>query len=139
MATKITITLTPEQAYVVLEALEEYSRLGMSQFDWLEYRLSLDTYDKSLHRPKYDQELARKYLELAKQTIFTDLKGAYIGIQATSERNQISWDIYQQLRHDISHWKSPDIPLESRGNAYNKPFVVSKEPLPKIVITDDEV
>lgn len=138
MTTKITITLTPEQAYTLLEALEEYSRLGMSQFDWLEYRLSLDTYDKTIHRPKYDQQLARKYLELAKQTIFTDLKGAYIGIQNTSERSKISWDIYQQLRYDISHWKFPDIPLESRGNAFNKPFVVSKEPLPGIVITEGE-
>jgi hypothetical protein len=138
--TKITIVLTLNQAHVLLDCLEEYSRIGMAQLSWIEYRLSLDTYDKTLHRPKYDQELARKYLEQAKQTIFTGISSsAYIGIKNTSERSKISWDIYQQLRHDISHWKFPDEPLESRGNAFNKPFVVSKEPLPKVIITDDEV
>lgn len=135
----ITITLTDKQAYTLMDVLEEYSRIGMAQFDWIEYRLSLDTYDKSLNRPKYDQELARSYLEKAKQTIFPQLSpSAYIGIQGTSERNRISWDIYQQLRHSISVYKHPDTPIEERGRSFDKPFIVSDEPLPTITITEDE-
>jgi hypothetical protein len=134
----VTITLTDKQAYTLLDALEEYSRIGMAQIEWIEYRLSLDTYDKTLHRPTYDQELVRNTLNLVKQTIFPQLSSsAYIGIQGTSERNRISWDIYQQLRHNITIYKHPDEPLGSRGNAFDKPFKVSDEPLPAITITEE--
>jgi hypothetical protein len=122
----------------LLDALEEYSRVGMSQLSWIEYRLSIDTYDKTLHRPKYDQELARQYLEKAKQTIFHYISpSAYIGIQGTSERSRISWDIYQQLRHHMTVYKHPNPSIEERGKAYDKPFKVSDEPLPTITITEE--
>lgn len=135
---KVIIEMTAEQAYTLMEALEDYSRLGMGQFEVVEWRRELDTYDKELHRPKYDRELAIGYLRQARQVIFTDLStNSYIGIKNTGERNKISWDIYQQLRHDISHFKFPDEPLESRGKHFDRPFVESNQPLPKIVITEE--
>jgi hypothetical protein len=135
---KITLELTVEQAYALMDALELYSRIKMGQLDWAEYVLSLDTYDKTLHRPKYDQELARQYLEKAKQTIFPYISpSAYIGIQGTSERSRISWDIYQQLRHNLTIYKHPNPSIEERGKAYDKPFKVSDEPLPAITIAEE--
>ena len=138
MATKVNISCTLEQAYTLLEALELYSRIHMGQLDIIEYSLHLDTYDKTLERPKYDRELALGYLRQARQVIFTQVSdNSYIGIQHTGERSKISWDLYQQLRHDISHWNRPDEPIESRGNAFDKPFITSKQPLPTIVITEE--
>jgi hypothetical protein len=135
---KVTLTLTAEQAYTVQEALEFFARIHMSQYEVVEWQAQMDTFDETLHRSTYDRELALSYLKQAKQVIFgQDSPGAYIGIMGTNERSKIAWDIYQQLRHDISHFKFPDEPLESRGQSFNKPFVVSKQPLPTIVITDE--
>lgn len=130
----ITMELTFEQAYVIMDALETYSRLFMTQFETLEYLMHMDTYDVSLNRHKFDQATARALLEKVKQEMFPGIGSAYIGIQQTNERSKISWDIYQQLRHDISVFKYPNEPLESRGRSFDKPFVVSKQPLPKITI-----
>jgi hypothetical protein len=138
MTTSVTIKMSLEQAYTLEDALEFYSRMNMGQFETLEYMLRLDTFDQSLKRPKYDQELAVGYLRQARQTIFTDLStSSYVGIMHTSERSKISWDIYQQLRHDISHFKFPNEPIETRGNAFQKPLITSEEPLPKITIEEE--
>lgn len=135
---KVTVELTPEQAYTLMDALEFFSRVSMGQFEHIEYRMELDTYDEELKRPKYDRELATAYLRLARRIIFTDLSdSAYKSILGTSERSKISWDIYQQLRHDISHYKFPDEPISCQGRSFNRPFVTSKEPLPKVTITDE--
>ena len=132
---KVIIELTAEQAYTMMDALEFYSRVNMGQFEQIEYMLQLDTYDQSLLRPKYDREMAVQYLRQARHTIFTELStSSYVGILHTSERSKISWDIYQQLRHDISHFKRPNEPLESRGNDFQTPLITSEEPLPKITI-----
>jgi hypothetical protein len=121
-----------------MESLEFYSRVNMGQFEQIEYMLRLDTFDQSLKRPKYDQEMAVQYLRQARQTIFTELStSSYVGILHTSERSKISWDIYQQLRHDISHFKRPNEPLESRGNDFQTPLITSEEPLPKITVTKE--
>lgn len=134
----VIMKLTAEQAYTIEDALELYSRINMGQFDQVEYMLQMDTFDQAMKRPKYDRELAKQYLESARRTIFTsEVNGAYTGIQMTSERSKISWDIYQQLRHDISHFKYPYEPLESRGRSFDRPFITSKEPLPEITITEE--
>ena len=135
---KVTITLTAEQVYTIQEALELFSRIHMGQFDIIEWQMQIDTFDPTLKRPKYDRQAAQLYLNQARQTIFTDINSnSYIGILNTAERSKIAWDIYQQIRHDISHFRSPNEPLESRGNCFDKPFVVSKQPLPKVVITGE--
>jgi hypothetical protein len=134
----VTITLTAEQVYAVQEALEFFARIHMGQFDVIEWQMQIDTFDPSLKRPKYDREAAQGYLNQARQTIFTDIhQNSYIGIKNTAERSKIAWDIYQQIRHDISHFKFPNEPLESRGKSFDKPFVISKQPLPKVVITGE--
>lgn len=136
--TKVTIELTKEQALVIMDALELYSRIYMGQFDEIEHRLHLDTYDKALNRPDYDRELARICLDDAQRAIFYDLNpGAYVGIQATNENSKISWDIYQQIRHDLSWHDNPGAPFEERGNSFDKPLVTSKQPLPKVIIKEE--
>jgi len=134
---KVVIELTDQQAYTMMEALEMYSRVGMGQFDNIEYTLSMDVFDPVVHRQEYDRELALSYLRQARSVIFGGLSGnAYKGIMQTSERSKISWDIYQQLRHHLTVYKHPDEPIETRGNAFQKPFVVSSEPLPKVTIRE---
>ena len=134
----VTLVLTAEQAYTLMEALEFFSRIHMGQFDTLEYNLQMDVYDKSLKRPKYDREDARMYLQKAKEVIFgLDHPGAYIGISHTSKRSREAWDIYQQLRHVITLYRQPDEPLENRGNAYDKVYSLSDEPLPKVTIIEE--
>lgn len=134
----VTMRLTAEQAYTMMEALEMYSRIHMGQFDQIEYTLQLDTFIPELHRQKYDRDLAKQYLESARSVIFNELVGgAYIGINQTSERSKVSWDLYQQLRHSVTVFKTPYIPLDQRGNAYDKTHPISKEPLPKISVTEE--
>jgi hypothetical protein len=132
---KVILELNDEQAYTLMETLELYSRIKMGQLDWVGYTLSLDIYDESLHRQKYDQELVKSYLDQAKRTIFPQLSpSAYIGIMGTGERSKISWDIYTQLRYEMAHFKNPNESLETR---VYKPLKVSKEPIPKITITGE--
>jgi hypothetical protein len=134
---KVTLELTAAQAYTMMEALEFFSRVHMGQFDNITYTLHMDTFDKTMNRPDFDRKKAQEYLDQARTVIFPQLSlNASWGIMQTNERSKISWDIYQQIRHDISRFKYPNEPFES-GRCSNKPFVVSKEPLPKITITED--
>ena len=122
---KITMELTPEQAYTLMEALEFFSRIHMGQFDTIEFSLHMDTYEETTPRPKYDRELAMTLLNEAKALIFNNIeRSAYTGILSCNERAKISWDIYQQLRFDMN--KDP----------LKKPFKVSQQPLPVITITE---
>ena len=142
MTTKVTIELTKEQAGTLMQALELYSRLKMGQFEELAHSMYMDTYDKELKRPEFDQDMARAYLMQARSVIFTDLqRGAYVGISHTSESSKISWDIYQQLRHDLCVYTNPKPtdPVIAWGRSYDTPYAISKQPLPRIVITEDEV
>lgn len=139
--TKVTIELTKEQAGTVMQALEQYSRISMGQFETIVDHFHMDTYDKTLNRPEFDRDMARAYLNQARSVIFTDLdRGAYIGISHTSEGSKISWDIYQQLRHDLAVHTNPNPtdPMIYWGRSYDTPHALSKQPLPKIVITGDE-
>ena len=125
MPTKINLELTPEQAHTLMEVLEFFSRVHMGQFDTIEFSLHMDTYDESLGRPKYDREVVMSLLTQAKTTIFSDIdRSAYIGITHTCERAKIAWDLYQQLRFDLS--KDP----------MKQPFKVSEQPFPVITITE---
>lgn len=138
MPAKVTIELTKKQAHVIMDALELYSRIYMGQFDAIEFRMHLDTLDKALNRPEYDRELARMSLDVAKRILFPTLSpGAYVGITATNEDSRISWDIYQQIRHDISWHDYPGTPFEARGNHFDKPFKFSQQLLPKVTIREE--
>jgi hypothetical protein len=135
---KVTIEMTAEQAYTLMEALEFFSRIHMGQFDVLEYNLQMDKYDTRIKRPEYDRKLAQAYLDSAKHIIFGGIQpGAYMGIADTNKRSRTSWDIYQQLRHDTTVYRLPDEPRENRGNAYDKVQPISDEPLPKVTITGE--
>lgn len=141
MTIKVTIELTKEQAFTLMETLELYSRLKMGQFDELIHSFYMDTYDKTLKRPEFDREMAKAYLMQARSVIFTDLdSGAYIGISHTSEGSKISWDLYKKLQHDLTVYTNPNPQdqMVAWGNAYDPPYALSKQPLPKIVITDGE-
>lgn len=82
MTTKVTIELTKKQAGVVMEALEQYSRISMGQFETIADHFHMDTYDKSLNRPEFDRDMARAYLNQAanRQFLFQkvhELQGRY--------------------------------------------------------------
>lgn len=139
MTATVTIELTEKQAGVIMQALELYSRLKMGQFETITDSFFMDTFDKELKRPVFDQDMARAYLMQSRAVIFTDLQhGAYIGISHTGESSKISWDIYQQLRHDLCVYTNPKPSIDQRGRSYDKPHALSKQPLPRVVITDEE-
>lgn len=112
----IEITLTEKQAETVMDALEFYARVHMGQFDTIAYQMHMDISDKTLKRPEFDLDKANDLLDQARQIIFPHMnKSAYAGIQMTGERSKIAWDIYQQMRHDFSHYKYPNTAVMDRG------------------------
>ena len=139
--TKVTIELTKEQAGTLMQACELFARIKMGQFDEIIHTMHMDTYDKSLNRPEFDQDMAKAYLNQARNVIFSDIgSSAYIGISHTSESSKMAWDIYQQLRHDLCVYTNPKPadPMIAWDRAYDTPYALSKQPLPKIVITEGE-
>lgn len=139
MTTKVTIELTEEQAYVIMDALEFMCRIEMGQFNEIPYRINQNTYDEALKHPKFDMRKAEEILREAKMVMFPQLQnmpGAYIGIAATNERSKVSWDLYQQIRHDLSWHRNPEGGMTVN---FDQPFVLSKQPLPKVTIMEDQV
>jgi len=127
--------LTQEQAYVVMDALELYSRIHMGQFENIEFMLSLDRFNKKTNMHTYNRDLAKEHLMEARDVLFEGLsRNAYVGIIATNRRSQISWDVYQKIRYDISDYKNMN---GEHTATYGELFRLTDEPLPKITITEE--
>jgi hypothetical protein len=101
---KVTITCSIEQASVISEALDLYSRVLMGQFDNLGWTLAL--------RYNFDVDAAAKLLNELKYVIFPELPrgGAYYGIihPRLHEDSRIAYDIHQVIRQKLAYFRKPE-------------------------------
>jgi hypothetical protein len=122
---RVTLTLNPAQARVVMRALDLYSRLKMGQFDEI---VSLFGF----HR-EFDRDHARLLLRDLHTTVFPELHGnEYYGIfheQAGDGRE--AWDIYQTIRHAVAWHREPEGGITVD---FDRPLKSSAEPLPVVTI-----
>lgn len=128
-----TLTINEEQARVICEALEFYSRIKHGQIDELR-NIFRDRWCAPLSQFNWDCEYL--FAEL-KARIFPDLaKGAYYGVGSKIyPESTVAWDIMQVLRHRLA-WdrlraEGKDKP-DHYGVQYNSPMRFGSEPLAEI-------
>lgn len=133
---KLILELSPEQASVIRNALDSYSRMLMGQLDyaldpirWQNYELA----EKGI-APKADwyEEVVPLLTEL-KQKLFGLPSNSNYGIFNTqiSEDARVSWDIHQVIRNKLAWTEHP------KGDytvVFDKPLKSAKVELPKAEI-----
>jgi hypothetical protein len=128
-----TLTINKEQARVICEALEVYSRLKHGQIDELR-NLFRDRWCKPNGLFNWDSEYLFHAL---KSVIFTELdRNASYGVgNKVYPESSVAWDVMQVLRHRLA-WdrlaaEGKDKP-EHYGVQYNPPMRFGSEPLAHI-------
>src|SRR5699024_2223106 len=89
------LTLTPEQEYIVEQALELLARLHIGQFERIA-ELLVDPRDQDYYRRR---DLAHDLLRLAAIVVFGRNACNYPDIKKKSEEHERAWTIYSVLRH----------------------------------------
>jgi hypothetical protein len=138
MIMQITITVNETQAYVIMNALETYSRLLMGQFneiDTLFVNNGNDVWKDFIRR----QELEMR-LKSARKCVYPMLEdNAYYGIfdkVHTPNNSRIAWDIKKAIEHDLSWHKYPEGGITTN---FDTPMHSAEEvPLAMVTITEVE-
>ena len=132
---RYTLTINKEQACVIREALEIYSRLKHGQISELR-NLFMDRWCAPDSPFNWSTE---PLLDSLKAVIFPDLeKNAYYGVgNKIYPESSVAWDIMQVLRHRLA-WdrlkaEGRDQP-EYYGVQYNPPMRFGSEPLAHIEV-----
>jgi hypothetical protein len=137
---KVTGTFEEEQAEIIADALDLYSRVLEGQFDTIYslIRMHVGPYAAPEFKPhgiaiKPDFESLKRLLEAARDAAMPQLeRGAYIGIAQAPKVAMIAYDIRAKLLHDIAWHRSP-----SGGNTvdfYEPVHLVKTLPLPEVKI-----
>lgn len=140
MTTKVQITMTVEQARVMMRAMDLYMRLLMGQFEELEHLFFAEENDPVFERTSDYQarEQLKYYLKRVKMHVYPTLElGAYWGItgRPCPERATMAYDMYKTMDHAISWYQNPrgDITVN-----YDKPMHWYKNvPLPEVKVFDN--
>lgn len=130
---KVTIEMSEEQAYVIMESLELLSRIRMGQLNEVVETIIRGNWEKY---KEIDRTLVRFIVEALKRTIFKDLdQNAFYSIHSkeVGKDAHIAWDIYQTIRHATSWAREPNGGMTVN---FDKPFHISQLQLPKITIED---
>jgi hypothetical protein len=99
----VTVTMTEEQARVVMDSLELYTRLSLGQIESLKYVGSV--WKNIDHNAFEDAEIHMKHVLFPELARFESY-GIY---QKEAGRNaQIAWDILQSIRHPLSWFLHPE-------------------------------
>ncbi len=125
--TSVTLTLTEEQADILLMALDTYSRLKMGQFNAVS-----DLFPAR----DFDRKAAAAALLAARQTVMPELDPrGYHGIESREvrDRARIAFDVEQVLRHALSWHRHPEGGITVN---FDKPYWTSPEPRPRVEIQD---
>ena len=132
---KYSLVVNVEQARVIREALEVYSRLKYGQISELR-NLFMDRWCAPDSRFNWDNEWI---FDALKAMIFPDLeKNAYYGVgNKVYPESSVAWDVMQVLRHRLA-WdrlkdEGKDKP-EHWGVHYNEPMRFGTEPLAEIKV-----
>jgi len=127
---KISMEINQNQARVIKDALELYSRLQMGQIKEIDLFFRL----RSKERMDYDRNMMDHLLETIKRMYFPDLSSnGFYGIfgDKTPEEAKIAWDLIQNMRYTIS-WKIH--PEGGMGVNFDSPLKSSNEEFPTVKI-----
>ena len=143
---KVTITMSIDQAYYVMNALELHARLHIGQFDHLDWEFVSHGNKRDFWRDQEQRDQLRTHLIGARDIIFPELKqmgfGGSYGIFNQSnigETAHVAWDMYQCVRYQVAYYRNPS-PDQVTGwsVSYNKPMQSSeKHALPVVEIIKD--
>ena len=125
------LTLTPEQEYIVEQALELLAGLHIGQFERIA-GLLVDPRDQDYYRRR---DLAHDLLRLAAMVVFGRNACKYPDIKKKSEEHERAWTIYSVLRHARS-WH--DNPKGGITVNYDEPLNLAGGPMPKCRIESME-
>jgi hypothetical protein len=118
----VQVTLTPEQAGVVVDALDLFSRLHIGQF----HTVAELFFDRLPDRETV--ALMENTLFDARQLAFPELTGGpnqshSMSSRKVSEVGKVAWDVQQVIRHTTSWARNPDGGMQS---SYSSPLFLSK-------------
>ena len=102
----VKLEITEKQAYLIMDALDLYSRIGMGQFDKIKGHPTIQNNIWDNHRDEY-HDFADKELMIVRNKLFDisyGLNGSQ-GIHSTKidDTNRLAFDIKQVIRHEF--WK----------------------------------
>jgi len=126
------LTLTKEQAAVIAQALDLFSRIGCGQFEEI---LRHPTIVKKLYKlidsDKYlkSREEAQYGIRVAKKVITGFEPNSSESIVVADEPNRIAYDIFQVIRNRIAWDEKPAGGMEVD---FTDPTKWSEQPLPQI-------
>lgn len=129
---KYILELNEAQAVVLKEALEEYFRIRMNQWNMLAESLALQCIDISPDHPNHKENFERFLckrddVQLVFESVGRMLEWDYC--TKKSKEQLIAQDIWQVVRHEL--WKNQEDRNEWCVDA-REPLAVSAEPLPGI-------
>jgi len=141
MTTKVQMTMTVEQARVMMRAMDLYMRLLMGQFDELEHLFFAEENDPIFERTTdfRAREEFKYYLKRVKKHVYPTLEyNASWGItgRPCPERATMAYDMYKTMDNAISWYQNP-----SGGWTvnYDKPMHwYKKMPLPEVKVFNGE-
>jgi len=123
-----TLTINEEQAKVICQALDLFSRVGCGQFDEL---LKHPTIEKEIFSGTITHSTvtaARASLDMIKQMLTGLPPGVSTGITAADEPNRVAYDVFQVIRNRLAvDENDPEYSVHRQ-----EPMKWSDQPLPSI-------
>lgn len=129
---KYVLELNETQAVVLKEALEEYFRIRMNQWNMLAESFALQCIDISPDHPNHKENFERFLCKRDDVQLVFESVGRMLGWNYSSKKSKeqlIAQDIWQVVRHEL--WKNQEGRNEWCVDA-REPLKVSKEALPGI-------
>lgn len=129
---KYILELNETQAVVLKEALEEYFRIRMNQWNMLAESLALQGVDLSPEHPQHKEIFERFLCKRDDVQLIFETIGRILGWDYGAKKNKeqlVAQDIWQVVRHEI--WKNKEEKNEWCVDS-REPLAVSGEPLPEI-------
>ena len=125
-----TLTMSEEQAQVVVRALDLYTRIGIGQFEEI-----LRVYDPLSETWGSGHQFALEYIGEIKAQAGHPMNGSH-GIHHPEVRDEFraAYDVQQVIRNRIAFDQNPE---GGMGVAFDTPRAISQLPLP--TIKSDEV
>jgi hypothetical protein len=127
---KVTITMSIDQAYFVIHALELHARLHIGQFEHLDWEFLSHGKDRDFWRDEEQRDQLRAHLLGARNIIFPELNkmgfGGSYGIfnqLNIGETAHVAWDMYQCVRYQLAYYRNPNPDMVHEWSvSYNRPM-----------------
>lgn len=125
------LTLTPEQEYIVEQALELLARLHIGQFERIA-ELLCDPRDTDYCKRR---DLTRDLLRLAAIVVFGRSAYNYPDVKERSQEHEQAWTIYSVLRYTRSWHENPEGGFTVN---YDEPINLAGGKMPKCEIIQED-